>query len=158
MNLRKVNEVGEYLCKSCDTYKSKDQFYKDNSRLCGIVPYCKVCANKRNTDWRLRTDYTNKSKERRKILGRKWQLKTKFGLTEQNFKEILESQGNKCGICDSSEPGGNGTWHVDHDHLTKKIRGILCGKCNHLLGFAKDSPKILRDAAIYLEPPTIRVM
>jgi hypothetical protein len=60
---------------------------------------------------------------------------------------ILESN-NSCPIC--QEPFIK-TPHVDHDHITGKIRSLLCDSCNKGLGFFKDDPQILRDAADYLE-------
>jgi Recombination endonuclease VII len=73
-----------------------------------------------------------------------------YGITEKEFDIVLESQSHKCAICGSNEPEGKG-WNVDHSHRTKQVRGILCFPCNIMLGFAKDNPQILRDAANYLE-------
>ena len=82
----------------------------------------------------------------------------KHGLTVAEFDAMLAAQGNRCGSCDDPEPGGHGTWHLDHDHMCcpgqygcrKCIRGILCHACNLLLGNAKDDPKRLIKACIYL--------
>ena len=46
----------------------------------------------------------------------------------------LRAHTGMCDICGSPKPGGGGGWHVDHDHITKRIRGILCVLCNHALG------------------------
>jgi hypothetical protein len=71
-------------------------------------------------------------------------------ITKEQFKLLLISQTNKCKICSSSEPGGRGNWHVDHDHITLRVRGILCFDCNRMLGAAKDSIPILQSAISYL--------
>ena len=55
-----------------------------------------------------------------------------------------------CDICKSPEPGGKGNFHLDHDHTTGEIRGILCAKCNLGIGSLQDSIEILEAAANYL--------
>ena len=62
----------------------------------------------------------------------KWanHIKRKFGITPEFYYEILHSQDNRCAICKTAEPGGRGRFHVDHCHVTGKIRGLLCFRCN----------------------------
>lgn len=55
-----------------------------------------------------------------------------------------------CDICGGNQKPG-AALAKDHDHVTGKTRGRLCHNCNLVLGHAKDNPKILRDAADYLE-------
>lgn len=62
-------------------------------------------------------------------------LKQRYGITLDEFEEIARQQDYKCLIC-GEEPDGN--LHVDHDHQTGKIRGLLCGPCNRRLGFVED--------------------
>ena len=70
---------------------------------------------------------------------------------------MLVEQNGVCAICRQPE---SRTWHgvkkqtdlaVDHCHETKRVRGLLCHKCNSILGYVKDSPVVLRTAADYLE-------
>lgn len=63
------------------------------------------------------------------------------------WKELLKKQSGYCAICSVhlSCP------YVDHDHKTKKIRELLCKRCNNILGFAKDDIEILRAAIAYLD-------
>ena len=82
----------------------------------------------------------------------------KYGLSMQGVFNLLDRQGGRCAICQSLNPGSRnrgiselGRWHVDHDHVTNKVRGILCGDCNIGLGGFRDNPDYLVDAAIYLE-------
>lgn len=63
---------------------------------------------------------------------------------------MLEAQGNRCAACGSREPGRRG-WHVDHDHKTNRVRGILCGHCNSALGFARDDTITLQRLIDYLK-------
>lgn len=61
----------------------------------------------------------------------------RYGLTVEKFESILRDQDGLCAMpdCRSPEPGGKGQWHVDHDHSTGRVRGILCHKCNITLGY-----------------------
>ena len=73
-----------------------------------------------------------------------------FGITPTEYKERLNKQERKCGICDYFLRGKRG-FHLDHDHKTKKIRSFLCRNCNAGLGQFLDDPTLLRKAAEYLE-------
>lgn len=67
------------------------------------------------------------------------------------YETMRNGQGDCCAICRATEVGGNANhWHVDHDHNTGRVRGLLCHRCNMLLGYAKDDPKRLINAALYL--------
>lgn len=74
-----------------------------------------------------------------------------YGVTPEQYEAMLEVQANRCAICRTDTPGGKGTWHVDHCHDSKAVRGLLCHHCNIMLGNAKDDPAVLRSAAAYLE-------
>jgi hypothetical protein len=68
---------------------------------------------------------------------------------------MIEAQGGTCAVC----PGE--AQHVDHDHETGLVRGILCFNCNQALGIARDVPKTLRALAAYLEvhrQPALRLV
>lgn len=77
-------------------------------------------------------------------------LRKTFGISLADFEARLKDQGGRCDICGADKPEGNGTWHVDHDHATGAVRGLLCLNCNALLGHARDSELILEFAAAYL--------
>lgn len=85
--------------------------------------------------------------EKRKQQVKAFHLKKLYGLTVAGYTELVERQEGKCKICKTAE----GTLVVDHCHGTGKIRGLLCGLCNRLLGHAKDNPEILIKAATYLK-------
>ncbi|HEY1871076.1 MAG TPA: endonuclease domain-containing protein [Chitinophagaceae bacterium] len=65
--------------------------------------------------------------------------------------EALLSKEKCCSICGRKTAGGKGTWHVDHDHKTKRFRGLLCHCCNLGLGHFQDSIKLLIKAIDYLK-------
>lgn len=75
-------------------------------------------------------------------------LRSKFGITLEDRDAMLAAQGGVCASCGESDVE---SWNVDHCHQTGKIRGILCGHCNRMLGQAKDDPERLRRGAEYLE-------
>jgi hypothetical protein len=77
-------------------------------------------------------------------------LRYLYGTTPEEVDQIFNRQEDSCAICRTSEPSGHG-WHVDHDHASGVIRGVLCMQCNLLLGNARDSVSILLHAAAYLE-------
>lgn len=74
------------------------------------------------------------------------------GVCNAKYAEILTAQRGACAICKSTLNSSRYTkLAVDHDHLTGKVRGLLCTNCNTAIGLMKDSPLRLRAAASYLE-------
>lgn len=71
------------------------------------------------------------------------------GKTADEVDEIVQLQGGRCLICKSELPERLGSRHLDHDHRTGKIRGVLCIDCNHGIGKLKDSPDLLMRAVVY---------
>lgn len=83
-----------------------------------------------------------------KTLGRRAR---RYGLSQADLEHLVAQQGH-CAICGTTEwAGAHGVPHVDHDHATGSVRGLLCGSCNTGLGQFKDDPGLLRAAANYLE-------
>ena len=76
-------------------------------------------------------------------------LKKNYGISLEEYTKLFQSQKNRCAICLSNESGGKG-WHVDHDHKTGVIRGILCHFCNLGLGHFKDDQQIMKTSIKYL--------
>lgn len=62
-------------------------------------------------------------------------LKRRFGITLEEYNQILENQNYCCKICERHESKFKISLAVDHDHETGKIRGLLCSKCNTTLGW-----------------------
>jgi Recombination endonuclease VII len=82
---------------------------------------------------------------------RKASLKSMYGLTPLGYRQLHSQQGGVCAICGKELPS---EWKrgacIDHDHKTKKVRGLLCMHCNHGLGKFQDSISVLGRAADYL--------
>lgn len=66
-----------------------------------------------------------------------------YGIDLEEYNTLLERQGGKCAICkqESDATGKNSKLHVDHDHRTRKVRGLLCYRCNIAMGFLSDDPE-----------------
>ena len=77
-------------------------------------------------------------------------LKRRYGITDIKYAEMLAGQKGICAICKGVNRSGR-RLHVDHDHGTKVVRGLLCGLCNTMLGHARDSSAILSKAARYIK-------
>lgn len=73
-----------------------------------------------------------------------------YQLTESDYDRLLAAQNGVCAICRKPDPTGQ-RLAVDHCHITNKIRGLLCCKCNRGIGYFDDEPIRIRAAADYLE-------
>jgi hypothetical protein len=78
---------------------------------------------------------------------RLWTVRTNYGLTAEQYTELMQSQSGVCAICRTATVK---SLAVDHDHITGIVRGLLCSSCNNGLGRFKDSPENLQRAADYL--------
>ncbi len=87
--------------------------------------------------------------ERHAAARRRSDLWLSYGLTPEAHQAMHDSQGGACAICGST--GGARALHVDHDHATGRVRGLLCNTCNRCLGLLKDDADVLRSAIAYLE-------
>lgn len=86
--------------------------------------------------------------ERAARISRKHLLKKLYGLTPEQYEEMLAAQGGGCAIC--GDPPGERQHAVDHDHATGEVRGILCHSCNLSIGGFRDDPSLLVAAIDYL--------
>lgn len=76
-------------------------------------------------------------------------LMRKYGITVEQYDAMLDGQGGGCFIC-GRPPRPDISLHVDHDHSTGQVRGILCFGCNKALADFQDDPALLGKAASYL--------
>ena len=104
----------------------------------------KIELNKCSRKWRM----NNKGKANKS--NRKWRLLNLFGLTEEQYDLILIKQGGRCAIC-KKECTPKKRFAVDHNHMTKRVRGLLCDWCNRGLGLFKDDILRLESAIKYLK-------
>lgn len=87
------------------------------------------------------------------------EIKSRYGLTFRDYIHLLEEQSGLCAICSSSGFVGHNKrvpFTIDHDHVTNKVRGLLCSLCNTGLGALKDSFELLEQASAYLKMPPMQ--
>lgn len=79
-------------------------------------------------------------------------MRNQYGISLEDYNRLLSEQNGGCAIC-GTPPGGNvkqKRLHIDHDHETGEVRGLLCQHCNQALGFLNDDVDRLMAAAVYL--------
>ncbi|HZN12852.1 MAG TPA: endonuclease VII domain-containing protein [Acidimicrobiales bacterium] len=161
-------------CKVCGIRKPVIDFYAAVGMRDGVRNDCKACNLKakhdrymanpeaeiaRVTAWQKANPErvaTNRARRRArpdvKAKEREDHLRRKYGITQADYEALLAKQDGGCAIC-GREPG-KFSLHVDHDHKTNTIRGLLCFRCNNALGDFGDDPAQLARAVAYLTPPT----
>lgn len=87
--------------------------------------------------------------ERVKEIQRKARMKREYNTTPDEYRMMFEKQGGCCAIC-GARPEKK-ILSVDHNHETKKVRGLICNPCNIAIGNAKENPIILFNMIKYLE-------
>jgi recombination endonuclease VII len=94
--------------------------------------------------------YQSENKDKIKKRSRELHLQRKFGISAEDYNQMLAQQNNVCAIC--KRPCATGkALAVDHNHETGKVRALLCKDCNVSIGLMKEDPDLLRTAANYLE-------
>ena len=126
------------VCTKCQQEKSLDAY---GPRRKGLNTWCRICRAEYNREYRKINPGVEKFVR----------IKYLYNLSKEQYELLLSSQDNKCAICSTDKPDNNGSFNVDHDHATGKVRGILCAQCNFMLGHAKDNIKLLQNAIAYLE-------
>lgn len=117
---------------------------------------CRLCENKRrNTRRKNHPTKADYYKEQVKKRSRKSYLrnsiKKKYGITTEDYLQMLDSQDRKCAICSKTVIENNRYLSVDHCHTTGKVRGLLCSNCNLGLGYFQDNIDFLLNAVEYLK-------
>lgn len=162
----------EKRCRHCGIVKPLEEFHRNTAVRDGRRPECKVCiAAKRKARyeqdpkaeiarvkaWQAANPDRHRANQKRrrdkpevKARERNNHLRRKFGITSEQYEQMLEEQGGVCALCRRT-PRHDISLHVDHDHTTGANRKLLCFRCNNALGDLDDDPALLRAAADYLE-------
>lgn len=162
-------------CSKCKENLPRDRFYYDKSRKDGLRHICTRClllgqkrkrenaeySKRRNATecervYRRKTLETQEELAARRLKKRRLALKIKYGISIEQYDELLKSQGGVCAICGLPETTIDTRYNtlrslaVDHCHATGIVRGLLCNSCNPMLGNSKDDIEILTKAINYL--------
>ena len=150
-----VNGVKAKRCSKCNEDKPLECFHTKGSYVDGEPIYrswCIECSKKDNLR-RYKTKYKGLTHQK---AGYRYTLKTRYGMSENEFQEMYSAQNGRCKVCET-ELGNvfdevNGIrCNVDHCHSSGAVRGILCQGCNTGLGQFKDSIEVLEKAIRYLK-------
>jgi hypothetical protein len=131
---RRVAPQGKKWCPACEAFKSLDEFGRNKSSRDGLTAYCKPCHNRIGRE----------AKQRLYGSTREYHLRRRYGITSADVDAMIEAQGGTCAVCPGKPE------HVDHDHETGKVRGVLCFNCNQALGNVRDDPDVLHGLIAYL--------
>lgn len=139
-------------CPSCEKQKYATEF---TFKKTGLQGYCRECRSAHRRK-KCTSEY-NHDRSLRKL----------YGITPEDYQAMLIAQDYRCKICrvhenDAPKTGGRpslkdgshtrvSNLHVDHNHETKKVRGLLCSNCNVAIGFAKENVNFLKQMIEYLE-------
>lgn len=135
------------VCTKCEEEKPISDFYqRSNNR--GVDSQCKVCIRRQTKEGK------QENPERKKEANIRWHLSKRYGITLEQYNDILQKQNNCCAICDKHKDEFKVRLAVDHNHVTGEIRGLLCTFCNHrLIGRHRDG-NLLRKMADYVDGGT----
>ena len=161
-------------CTKCGYPQDESAFSRSKANADGFYTQCKTCVkeyaqsdigkskNRENCRRWYKSHATTARKYERnyyhnnKDYYKNYYLKRKYDFTLEQYDFCIQIQGNRCAMCDSPEPGmGRKRFSVDHDHQTGKVRGLLCGRCNLLLGHSKDDVTLLQKGIDYLNQSKI---
>lgn len=153
-------------CGKCGETKPLLSFYAHRTTSDGRANYCMECQKAASREWRknnadrvkannARQQTDAKLKRAKRGAHRRWWLAL-YGLNVEQYETLLAEQGGVCAIClkpesyIDSRTGNPRRLSVDHDHATGKVRGLLCGRCNRMLGYINDDADALDRGAAYL--------
>lgn len=136
-------------CYSCKEEKGLVEFNNRTGSKDGKQSQCKACTGIRLKEYR-----QGAGKDR----NREYKLMTKYGLTQEQYNNLLITQGGGCAICGMTPERNGKALAVDHDHSCcpgtktcgKCVRGLLCSGHNAMLGLANDNTETLRLAIDYI--------
>lgn len=78
-------------------------------------------------------------------------LLKKYGITHDDYERLLKEQDGGCAICGTKDPRQRSEhFHIDHDHATGIVRGLLCSPCNQGLGYFQENVAVMARAIAYL--------
>lgn len=134
-------------CPRCTKYQRGDAFHKDSSKKDGLNMWCIECHKKA----RKARESTPEGRQTKAMKQRIYTLARNYGITVEEYEQKFAEQNGLCAICDQPQP--ERLLAVDHDHITGQVRGLLCSKCNLMIGNAGeygDNTWVLQQGITYL--------
>lgn len=138
------------ICRTCGLEKPMTEYYPHPTSQGGRLLHCRTCATAKR-----RESHARVGRKTNTPYKRKHRLKSKYGITEEQYAEMYAQQHGRCAICYEEEK----VMAVDHNHMCcpgksscgKCVRGLLCNRCNVGIGMLADSQAYLFAAVTYLE-------
>lgn len=134
-------------CRKCLLEKPDELFGVDKTRSDNRHPYCKSCRSKYESNQQKIGNRKPKTTKPTKEKMQEYVRKSRYRITKEEFEKMFSEQEGKCVICLKEMI----TPHIDHNHETGQVRGLLCKSCNSSLGLMKDSITLLENAIKYLK-------
>lgn len=143
-----MQKYGRYICGRCWADRQQKYEAARKARNPNIVAERRAQVKLRMASWTTERKVT----DARRRYGH-WLLRT-YDISIDEYEMLLILQDYRCKICHTEQPRGRGAFHLDHCHISKTVRGILCTECNMMLGLAKDNTQVLKNAIEYLSQTT----
>lgn len=127
---------GHRWCPSCKQHKTVDDFPRNRSSKDGLAAYCKPCHNR----------ISRANREKHHGSARNFHLKRRYGTDAVTVEWLILQQASLCALCLTGKPE-----HVDHNHSTGSVRGILCFNCNRGISKFAEDTDVMKRAIEYLK-------
>jgi hypothetical protein len=151
-----VYDINVKTCKDCKLDKPLSEFYSyTRNDVVKYFAHCKKCNKDRTDAWTAANPEKAKDIQARhyakhRTEAKEYYIQKTYGLSPEEYEALLNANGRRCYICDKHESECAKGLHVDHNHITGKIRGVLCFSCNAAIGYLKESPELLDRAKAYI--------
>jgi hypothetical protein len=164
------NQMELLKCSACGLLKLENEFSRNRYKvagkgnrqaLYGRTYDCLACIrvkrkvlHKRNPQIALKRNARKReiyATEEFKAQQRKRYYKKRYGITIEQYEKMLKAQNGVCAICgENNNHKTQRHLHIDHNHQTGKVRGLLCIRCNTIIGNSKENTEILKKAIEYI--------
>lgn len=153
--------MNQRLCQNCNLIQDLTEFSKSSRHKDGLQRKCRTCNKidckkfqRNNPDYGKNyraTHPENVIKANRKFKQKNpdYMLRYNYGISQEDYDRLYNKQNGACAICRGICSTGQ-KLSVDHDHSTKKVRGLLCKRCNRVLGFMEESQDLFKASMEYL--------
>lgn len=143
------------VCNSCHIDKPLSSFRKRRLPKRGYYGDCRQCESSKNIKRREKDPNYYGDSYRKRVKRSPDYMKIRrierYNISVQDYNNLLEKQNHSCAICGIHSTKIRGRLHIDHDHITGKVRGLLCLKCNSGLGMFNDNIEIINNCIKYLK-------